>query len=129
MTHPTGPVATALFALSETRTVSGEDFITALALGMEIEFRMSNVLVLPPSKFNVGFYVTGLSGPIGAAVAVGRLLGLDEQKMRWAIGIAASQASGFRSTHGTMTAHFRPGHAARAGVWAAMLAAKGFDCS
>jgi 2-methylcitrate dehydratase PrpD len=65
---------------------------------------------------------------VGAAVAVGNLLRLDEQRMNWAIGLAASQASGFRASHGTMTAHFRPGHAARSGVWAALLAARDFTC-
>jgi 2-methylcitrate dehydratase PrpD len=129
VTHPTGPVAAALFALSEIRAVSGEDFLAALALGMEIECRLSNLLVLPPAKFNAAFYVTGLTAPVGAAAALGAARGLDEQRMRWAMGIGASQASGFRGTHGTMTAHFRPGHAARSGVWAAQLAAAGFDCS
>ena len=132
VTHPSGPAGAALFAFSEKKPVSGEDFLNAFALGIEIECRLSNVLVLPPSNFNVGFYVTGLSGPIGVAAALGNLLGLDEQRMNWAIGLAASQSSGFRATHGTMTAHFRPGHAARSGVWAAMLASKGFtgdDCS
>lgn len=127
VTHPSGPVGAALFAFSEKQPVSGEDFVNAFVLGMELECRLSNMLVLPPSNFNVGFYVTGMSGPIGVAAAIGNLLGLDEQKMNWAIGIAASQSSGFRSTHGTMTAHFRPGHAARCGVWGAMLAATGFD--
>lgn len=126
VTHPSGPVGSSLFAFAEHNTVSGEDFLNALALGIEITCRLSNVLVLPPSNFNVGFYVTGLSGPIGVALAIGNLLGLDEQKMNWAIGLAASQSSGFRSTHGTMTAHFRPGHAARCGVWSAILAGKGF---
>jgi 2-methylcitrate dehydratase PrpD len=129
VTHPSGPAAASLFAVSEKFPASGTDFLAALALGIEIECRLSNVLLLPPSKFNVGFYVTGLSGPIGVAAAVGNLLRLDEMRMRWALGIAASQASGFRTTHGTMTAHFRPGHATRAGVWAAMLAARGFTCS
>lgn len=126
VTHPSGPVGAALFAFSETLRVSGEDFVNALALGIETQCRLSNVLVLPPANFNVGFYVTGLTGPIGAALAIGNLLRLDEQKMNWAIGLAASQSSGFRATHGTMTAHFRPGHAARSGVWAAHLASKGF---
>jgi len=127
VTHPSGPVGAALLAFSENQKVSGEDFVNAFALGMELECRLSNLLVLPPSNFNVGFYVTGMSGPVGVAAAIGNLLGLDTQKMNWAIGIAASQSSGFRSTHGTMTAHFRPGHAARCGVWGAMLAANGFD--
>ena len=129
VTHPSGPAAAALFAFSETRQISGEDFLTALALGIELQCRLSNVLVLPPSHMKLGFYVTGLTAPIGVAAAVGRLLNLDEQKMTWALGIASSQSSGYRATHGTMTAHFRPGHATRAGVVAALLAAKGFDCT
>src|SRR5262249_8753259 len=35
ITHPTGPVISALLALAETRKISGEDFLTALMLGME----------------------------------------------------------------------------------------------
>ncbi len=124
--HPSSPVCSAVFAWSEHNVVSGPDFLAALALGIEITCRLSNVLVLPPSKFNVGFYVTGLTAPIGVALAIGNLLRLDAERMGWAIGIAASQAGGFRATQGTMTAHFRPGHAARSGVWAALLAAKGF---
>lgn len=126
VTHPSGPVISALFAWSEKNAVPGDAFLAALALGIEITCRLSNVLVLPPSKFNVGFYVTGLTAPIGAALAVGNLLRLDEERMNWAISIAASQSGGFRATHGTMTAHFRPGHAARSGVWAALLAQRGF---
>ncbi|WP_454739329.1 MmgE/PrpD family protein [Cupriavidus necator] len=126
VTHPSGPAGSALFAFSEKSKVSGEDFLNAFALAIEIECRLSNVLVLPPSQFNVGFYVTGLTAPIGVALALANLLKLDQQRMNWAIGLGASQSAGFRATHGTMTAHFRPGHAARCGVWAAMLAAKGF---
>jgi 2-methylcitrate dehydratase PrpD len=129
VTHPTGPVAAALFAFSEKQAISGEDFLNALALGIEIQCRMSNVLLLPPANPNLGLYVTGLTGPIGAAVALGRVLGLDEQRMVWAIGLAATQAAGFRETHGTMVAGFVPAHAARSGVSAAMLAARGFTCS
>jgi 2-methylcitrate dehydratase PrpD len=126
VTHPSSPVGSAVFALSERNAIPGDAFLAALALGIEITCRLSNVLVLPPSKFNVGFYVTGLTAPIGVALAVGNLLELDEQRMNWAISIAASQSGGFRATQGTMTAHFRPGHAARSGVWAALLAEKGF---
>jgi 2-methylcitrate dehydratase PrpD len=126
VTHPSSPVCSALFAWSERNAVSGDDFLAAVALGMEVTCRLSNVLVLPPANFSVGFYVTGLTAPIGVALAVGNLLRLDEQRMNWAISIAASQSGGFRATQGTMTAHFRPGHAARSGVWAALLAEKGF---
>ena len=118
VTHPSSPAGGALFALCETQTVSGEDFLNALALTIEIECRLSNALVQAPSQFNPGFYVTGLSGPIGVALGVGNLLKLNEEQMVTAIVLAASQASGFRATNGTMSAHFRPGHAARCGVGA-----------
>jgi 2-methylcitrate dehydratase PrpD len=129
VTHPTGPVAASLFALCERETVSGEEFLNALALGIEIQCRMSNVLLLPPSQSNLGFYVTGLTGPIGTAAAVGRLLKFDERQVRWAIGLAAAQSAGFRATHGTMAGAFVPAHAARSGLSGALLAAKGFTCS
>jgi 2-methylcitrate dehydratase PrpD len=129
VTHPSGPAAAALFAISETRPIDGEEFINALALGIELQCRLSNALVLPPSKIKLGFYMTGLTAPMGVAAAVGRLLKLDEQRMIWALGIASSQSAGFRAVHGTMSAHFRPGYAARAGIFAAMLAANGFDCA
>lgn len=129
VTHPTGPVAAALFAFSEKQTVSGEEFLTALALGIEIECRLSNLLLLPPAQANIGLYITGITGPVGAAAALGRLLQFDEEKMCSAIGIAAAQASGIRGTHGSMAAFFIPAHAARSGVSAAMLASHGLTCT
>lgn len=129
VTHPTGPVAAAIFAYSEKERISGEDFLSALAVGIEIQCRLSNVLLMAPAESNLGFYITGLTGPIGTAAALGRLLRLDEQKMRWAIGLAATQGAGFRATHGTMAGAFVPAIAARNGAMAALLAAKGFTCS
>ncbi len=127
--HPSGPAAAALFALAQSRRISGQEFVNALALGIEIQCRIANALVLPPWPINPSFYLNGFSGPVGVAAAAGRLIGLDEQKMIWAIGLAATQASGFRATHGTMTAHFRPGLAARNGVASALLAEAGLDCT
>jgi len=126
--HPSGPAAAAVFALAQARAVSGAEFLNALALGIEVQCRVANMLSLPPAPMNPKFYVNGFSGPIGVAAAVGRLIRLDEQQMRWAIGTAASQASGFRAAHGTMNSHFRPGSSTRAGVVAALMAEMGFDC-
>lgn len=73
--------------------------------------------------------MTGLSGGIGAAAAVGRLLKLNQQQMTYAIGLAAMQASGTRATHGSMAITFVPGIAARDGIVAAYMAAADFSCS
>ncbi|MBK8742645.1 MAG: MmgE/PrpD family protein [Betaproteobacteria bacterium] len=126
VTHPTGPVAAALFAFCEKQAVSGEDFVTALALGIEIECRMSNVLLLPPARANLGLFVTGITGPIDAAVALGKLLRLDEQ--RNALGARPRRGAGRglpRDAWRDGGAFFIPAHAARNGVTAAMLAAGG----
>ena len=126
VTHPTGPVAAALLAYAETTKVSGEDFVNALALGIEIQCRMSNVLLMPPAKANLSLYVTGLTGPIGTAAALARVMKLDEEKTNWAIGLASAQAAGFRGTHGAMSGLVVPAFGARDAVSAAMLAARGF---
>jgi len=129
VTHPTGPVAAALLPLAERRKISGGDFLLALVLGIEIECRLATALTVPPARGNVGWYITGVTGGIGAAAGAARLLGLDVQHTIWALGIAAATASGFRQTHATMSVGFVPGHAARCGLQAALLAARGFTCS
>ncbi|MGB3290679.1 MAG: MmgE/PrpD family protein [Burkholderiaceae bacterium] len=64
-----------------------------------------------------------------AAAAAGKLLGLDEQKMTWALGIAATQSSGLREMFGSMCKSFHPGHAAQSGLAAAFMAERGYTSS
>jgi 2-methylcitrate dehydratase PrpD len=127
--HPTSPVAAALLALAERQPMSGKEFIHALILGIEVQCRVGNILSVAPAESAVGLSMQGIVGPIGAGVAAGRILGFDEQQMTTAIGLAANQASGLRQAQSTMASHFTPGHAARCGLLAAMLAARGFECS
>lgn len=132
ITHPTGPVASALlscaYQLGEVgQPVSGEVLLTALAIGIELECRVS--CAIAQGGANQGWYMTGLSGGIGAAAAVGYLLKLSREQLVYAIGLAAMQASGTRATHGSMAITFVPGIAARDGVVAAYMAAADFSCS
>lgn len=125
--HPAGPVASALLALAEMRPVSGRDFLTALIVGVEVECRIGNS-VYPP-HYDRGWHITGTAGVFGAAAAIGKMIGLDAQQMRWALGIAGTQSSGFREMFGTMTKSFHPGRAAQNGMMSALLAEAGFDSS
>ena len=127
--HPTSPVAAALLALAERQILSGKDLLHALILGVEIQCRVGNILCAAPAESAVGLSVQGLVGVIGAAVAAGKILALDETRMATAIGLAANQSSGLRQAQSTMGSHFTPGHAARCGLIAALLAARGFECS
>src|SRR5215211_3612455 len=125
--HPAGPIASALLPLAETRGMSGRDFLHAFILGVEVECRIGNAVY--PNHYDVGWHITGTAGVFGAAAAAGRLLGLNEQQMTWALGIAATQSSGLREMFGTMCKSYHPGHAAHDGLTAALLAARNFTSS
>ncbi len=127
--HPGGPVAAAILALAERRPTAGVDFLAAFALGVEMECRLCKAVSVPPARGSIAWSGTGISGGIGAAVAAGRLLGLDAGRLRSAIGIALSQAAGFRAMHGTMSTALMPAQAAQTGLRAALLAEQGFTSS
>src|SRR5262249_7034363 len=73
-----------------------------------------------------GWWHVGLIGPIAAAMAAGRLLGLDREQLATAIGIATASSGGFRRNMGTMAKALHSGNAARAGIEAVLLARRGF---
>jgi 2-methylcitrate dehydratase PrpD len=125
--HPSAPVLPALFALAELRPVSGRELLHAFVLGVEVECRIGKAVF--PAHYDRGWHITGTVGVFGAAAAVGRLLGLTEQQMVWALGLAATQPVGLREMFGTMTKSFHPGRAAENGLTAALLAARGFTSS
>ena len=109
--------------------VSGQALLEAFTLGIEIQCRLGVALLVPPADAQLGWYATGVAGGVSAAAASARLLGLSAEQTRWAIGLAANQASGFRQTHGSMCTSFVPAHAARCGLQAALMAERGFTSS
>ena len=125
--HPAGPVASAILAYAEMNPVSGADFLNALVLGVETECRIGNAVY--PNHYDVGWHITGTAGVFGAAAATGKLMGLSEQQMVWALGLAASQPVGLRESFGSMNKSFNPGRAASNGLFAAILAAKNYTSS
>jgi 2-methylcitrate dehydratase PrpD len=125
--HPTAVVASALMALAEYHPISGAEFLHALALGIECACRVGNAVGI--AHYEQGGYITSTCGIFGAAAASGKALGLNAQRMTWALGIAATQASGLRMMLGSMTKSYNLGNAARGGLNAALLAARGFTSS
>jgi len=125
--HPGGPVLAALIALSQNRLISGKDFLNAMVLGIETELRIGNCVY--PNHYDTGWHITGTAGVFGAAAAVGKVLGLNEQQMVWALGLAASQPVGLRESFGSMNKSFNPGRAASNGIFGALLAQQNFTSS
>ena len=94
---------------------------------VETECRIGKAVT--PSHYEAGWHITGTAGVFGSAAAAGKLLGLDEQQMCWALALAATQPVGLQEMFGSMTKSFHPGQAAQNGLTAALLASKGFTAS
>jgi 2-methylcitrate dehydratase PrpD len=122
--HASSPVASALLAYASANRVSGPDLVHAFVLGFEATSRLGNATY--PSHYTAGWHSTGSVGVFGAAIAIGTLLGLTQEQMIWAIGLAGTQAAGVREQFGSMGKALHPGRAAQNGYAAALLAQKGF---
>lgn len=125
--HPSTPVLAALLPVAEREGTSGADLLRAFILGVEVEVLLADVL--NPGHYERGWHPTAILGTVGAAAAVGDLLGLDLAELRNAVGIAASQAAGMKGNFGTMTKPLHVGNAARSGQEAAELSAGGFTAN
>lgn len=122
--HPGAPVVPAALAAGELTDATGVQTLEAMIVGVEVALRVGNGI--SPAHFERGWHITGTTGHLGATVAAGRLLGLDEDAMVVALGIGATQAAGLQENIGTMTKAFHPGKAATDGIEAALLAREGF---
>lgn len=125
--HPSPPIAPGLLALAEDVRITGERFIQAFVLGVDVACRIGNAVC--PAHYNLGWHSTATAGVFGAAAAVGKVLGLTETQMCWAFGLAGTQASGLRENLNTMGKFLHPGHAVRDGMTAAFLAQYNFTAS
>jgi 2-methylcitrate dehydratase PrpD len=110
-----------VLALADELHLSGKEALTAWVVGYELGTRLST-----HNNTDRDWHPTAIYGTMAAAAAASKLLKLDAEKVRMALGIAGSEAGGLRRNFGTMTKPFHPGQAARSGVIAAKLAAKGF---
>ena len=124
MSHPSASLVSALLPLGQLRGLSGAEVLLAYVVGFEVNVVLGRQL--NPRLYEAGWHVTRTLGVLGATAACCRLLKLEPQPFRSALGIAASMASGLRQNFGTMTMALHAGLTARDAVQAALLAEKGF---
>jgi 2-methylcitrate dehydratase PrpD len=126
--HPGATVLPPALAIAQQGGgVSGKALIAAFVAGNEVMIRIGRAT--GHTNEARGFHAPGTTGPFGAAVACGHLLGLDAGKMTNAIGIAGSLAGGlleFAKGDGGTVKRLHLGRASEAGVLAASLADAGF---
>ncbi|MGI9621332.1 MAG: MmgE/PrpD family protein [Acidimicrobiales bacterium] len=129
--HPSAPVVPAALAMAQWRDSSGSELLAAVAVGLEIAVRLGmggyDVEGRQSIYFERGQHATSICGAVGAAAAASRLIDRSPELAQHAMGIACSMASGIIEANraGGTVKRLHCGWAARAGVTAAQLAARG----
>ena len=124
--HPNSLTVPIALGFSESKGgVSGRDALAAIVAGYEVGTRVGNAATT--QLFLNGFHPQGTSGAFVAGATAGRLLGLDAKAMQHNLGIAGSLGAGLMAAQeGAMVKRLHAGHAAQSGVYAALLAQRGF---
>ena len=125
--HSGSVVIPAALGVAARQSASGRELLTAIVIGYEIARRVMDGGGGYLAFKEIGWHSTSTCGGFGAAAAAGRLLGLDVQRLQWALGYAGSNAGGTWAfiPDGAMSKRVHPGFAAQTGVMATYLAASG----
>lgn len=124
--HLTVSAFPAALGVAAERDLHGRDLLAAYVVALEAGARIG--AAAKGAFHQVGFHPTGVVGAFAAALAAGKLHGLDRQGLARAQGIALSVASGSLEflEDGAWTKRFHPGWAAVGGITAAAYAKHGF---
>ncbi|TMR06620.1 MmgE/PrpD family protein [Actinomadura soli] len=124
-THLGSTTLPALLALADRAGLDGRDLLTAMIAGYEAASVIAEGRAGPSTAR--GFRATSVYGPLAAAAASARLLGLDAGRTVSALGLAAAFGGGTNQTWlaGTQEWRYQVGAASRNGMVAALLAARG----
>ena len=95
MIHPGSMIIPPLISFSEDGEVSGQNFLTALIAGYEVNARISESLM--PSHYRRGFSPTLTLGPLGACAAICAADSKSVEKTAIALTITAFSAGGTRN--------------------------------
>jgi 2-methylcitrate dehydratase PrpD len=127
LTHPTSVNLAAAVAAASVSRAKANDFLSAVAIGCELELRLARAL--SPSALDRGWDLNGVVGAISSAVVTALLVSPTQEVVLGGIGIGASSTLGQLNQAGTMLKPFVIGKAAANGVSAALLSDHGFTSS
>jgi len=101
--------------------VNGKDLIAAVAVGVDLMCRLGL------ASFGHDWVYSSTMAYFGATVAAGKILGLNENELHHAMGIAYSQCAGNLQCikDGGLVKRMQPAFAARAAIISSILAQKG----
>ena len=124
--HPSDNWA-AVMAVGEQVGANGRDWITAACVAYEVQCRLADAASIRARGWDHVTY-----GALSTSLAASKLLGLDHARTVHALGIAGTTSAALRLTRAGELSMWKGcafAHAARNGVFAAMLAKRGDDGS
>jgi 2-methylcitrate dehydratase PrpD len=125
MHHAGASILPAVLAVAERENSDGRAALEAAIIGYEASLRIG--LATQPALFQRGFMATPTCGAMGAALAVGKLLGFNATDMAGALGAAGAYAGGLAQFYhsGGVTKRLNGARGAESGVMAALLTQAG----
>ncbi len=127
LVHASAPVAPVALLLAAERGLSLGAALDAYAAGFETTAALARAS--HPALYERGWHPTSVCGVAGAAVAAARLLDLEPDRERVAVGISLLRAGGLQAAFGTDGKALQVGLAAATGLEAARLSAAGAGVS
>lgn len=122
--HPGAPTIAAALAAGQEAGVSGSALLRAVIIGYEISTRLGAAMGRAHYRY---WHNTGTIGVFGAAAAGAAIYGLDAQRGAHALATVATFAAGLQQAFrmDSMSKPLHAGHAAEAGLLAALAAREG----
>lgn len=121
--HGSAVVVPAALAATQAVDGGGRDMLVAFIAGVEAEYALGRALTM--SIYERGMFTSSLLGVGGAAVSAARAMRLDAAGIAHALGLAMCGAGGVKACVGSDAKPLLLGHAAQAGIVAALLARAG----
>lgn len=124
--HIGAVVVPAAWSVAEAVSADGKAFTEAVIVGYEVMGRVGKAMDVSSNRRR-GWHTTGIIGTFGAAAAAGKLLGLSEDELVSAFGMAGTQSSGLWAflAEGASCKKLHPARAIVNGVSACLLAQSG----
>jgi len=119
-------VVPAALTFGEFNKITGKDLLLSIIIGYEVMLHIGLGINAGPHRLK-GWHATSTCGPFGAAAAVSKMLDQNIKKIKSALGIAGTQASGLWAftADGATSKKYHAGHAAYCGIIAAIMANSG----
>ena len=122
--HPGAPTIAAVLALGQEKSSTGLEFLRSIVAGYEISTRIGAAMGRAHYKY---WHNTGTIGCFGAAAACAELLKLKQERFAHALATVATFSAGLQQAFrmDSMSKPLHAGHAAEAGLTAALAAKEG----